>query len=40
MRNWNRVIRKFYYRFAFTYRFSYTEERAGGTRAEHARNSS
>jgi hypothetical protein len=39
-RNRIRVIRKFYYRFAFTYRFSYTEERAGETRAEHARNSS
>ena len=39
-RNWIRVIRKFYYRFAFTYRFSFTEERAGETRAEHARNSS
>jgi hypothetical protein len=39
-RNRIRVIRSFYYRFAFSYRFFYTEERAGETRAEHARNSS
>lgn len=39
-RNWIRVTRKFYYCFAFIYRFSYTEERAGETRAEHPRNSS
>ena len=30
-----RVGNKFYYRFAFTYRFPYTGKRAGETRAEH-----
>jgi hypothetical protein len=35
-----RVTSKFYYRFAFIYRFSFTEERAGETRADHARNRS
>jgi hypothetical protein len=35
-----RVMRTFYYRFAFTYRFSFTGERAGETRADHARNRS
>ena len=34
-----RVTSQFYYRFAFTYRFSFTGERAGETRADQVRNS-